>query len=518
MAKYVRLTIHSNWGDLLVQYGLSEVRFLYVPVWPREPEPVSGADSLSPQVTLNWRSGREAALHEVYLGTDETNLPLEDTVSQRGFEADLLLGEIYYWQIVEVNEAETPTAWAGEVWSFSTREFIVVEDFESYDDDIEAGTAIFQTWIDGVENGTGSYIGYEVSNAGTFGERAIVHRGTQAMPLFYDNDTGLRYSETERTFAEPQDWTKHGVTTLVLHFRGDLSNSAAPVYAKINGTKVIYNDGAASTALPVWKQWNIDLASTGANISSVRTLAIGVGDGSTGGTGTILVDDVLLYAMPPQLVIPADPGTNNLSALYAMEGNLQDSSGSGLHGTASGSPPYVDGLPGYGKALSLDGVSDYVDLPVGPLLSTLGSSTFATWVDISNVGNAWQRIFDFGTDTSNYMFLSPYTGGRSARFAIRTATVGEQIVNAPGPLSTGWHHMAVVIDSANMTLQLYQDGTLVSSAATTVLPKDMAMATQNWLGRSQYEADPYFVGSLDEFRIYDRALSEAEIHYLAGDR
>ena len=106
----------------------------------------------------------------------------------------------------------------------------------------------------------------------------------------------------------------------------------------------------------------------------------------------------------------------------------------------------------------------------------------------------------------------------AARFAIRTPTVGEQIVNAPGPLSTGWHHMAVVIDSANMTLRLYQDGTLVSSAATTVLPKDMAMATQNWLGRSQYAVDPYFAGSLDDFCIYDRALSEAEIRYLAGDR
>jgi hypothetical protein len=63
------------------------------------------------------------------------------------------------------------------------------------------------------------------------------------------------------------------------------------------------------------------------------------------------------------------------------------------------------------------------------------------------------------------------------------------------------------------------DGVVVGTGATTILPKDMGNTTQNWLGRSQYyPADAHFTGSLDEFRIYNRALSASEVRYLAGDR
>ncbi|MEN6426418.1 MAG: LamG domain-containing protein, partial [Phycisphaerales bacterium] len=82
----------------------------------------------------------------------------------------------------------------------------------------------------------------------------------------------------------------------------------------------------------------------------------------------------------------------------------------------------------------------------------------------------------------------------------------------------GWHHTAVTIDSVSMTIRLYLDGELIASGVTTVLPKDLGTTTQNWLGRSQYTADAYFLGSLDDFRIYNRVLSDAELRYLAGDR
>jgi hypothetical protein len=78
--------------------------------------------------------------------------------------------------------------------------------------------------------------------------------------------------------------------------------------------------------------------------------------------------------------------------------------------------------------------------------------------------------------------------------------------------------VAVVIDGSAMTLRLYQDGELIASRPTTVLPKDLGVTNQNWLGRSQFTADAYFVGQLDEFRLYNRALSEGELRYLAGDR
>jgi hypothetical protein len=235
----------------------------------------------------------------------------------------------------------------------------------------------------------------------------------------------------------------------------------------------------------------------------------------------IFVDEIRLYRVAPQVVAPVNPGTNGLAALYAMENNVQDTSGKNLHGTANGNLAYVQGPPGQGKALAFDGVNAYVDLPIGSLVSTLGSSTFATWVNYANVGNAWQRIFDFGTGTTIYMFMTPDSGSDHVRFAITIggyAVTAEQRVTCPWEFPAGWHHVAVVIDSVSMTLRLYQDGSLVDSGPTIRLPKDLGVTTQNRLGRSQYPADAYFNGSLDDFRIYNRALSEAEVRYLAGDR
>jgi hypothetical protein len=534
VAQHVRLTINDNWGGLLPQYGLSEVRFYYIPVSARQPVPAAGATDVYPQVTLDWLAGREAASHQVYLSADrqavEEETALAATVSEPTCELALDLDRTYFWKVVEVNEAETPTSWESDIWSFSTASYIVVDDFESYSN--LSPHRVFQTWLDGAGfspdeffpngdpgNGSGSLVGYDPA-LGNIMETGRVYGGRQSMPLFYDNDAAPRYSETQRTYATPQDWSQHGITTLVVHFRGDPNNVSAPLYAKINSAKVFYNGGAPCTAIPVWRQWNIDLASlAGANLTSVRTLALGVGDGTAGGTGTIFIDDIRLYQTPPPVIAPVDPGTGGLVALYAMENNVQDSSGKGYHGTTSGDPLYVEGPPGGGKALQFDGLNDYVSLPIGALLSSLTDSTFAVWVDFSGSGGDWQRVFDFGTGTTNYMFLTANVAGSQApRFAIRTATVGEQVVTGSAALGTGWHHLAVVIDAAGMTLRLYQDGTLVASGATTLLPKDLAATTQDWLGRSQFTADAFFNGALDDFRIFNRALSESEVRYLAGDR
>ena len=70
-AKYVRLTAKSNWSGTRPQFGLSEVRFFYVPASPRQPQPVSGAAGVDVDAILSWRAGREAASHKVYFGTDQ---------------------------------------------------------------------------------------------------------------------------------------------------------------------------------------------------------------------------------------------------------------------------------------------------------------------------------------------------------------------------------------------------------------------------------------------------------------
>ncbi|MCH7559210.1 MAG: discoidin domain-containing protein, partial [Planctomycetes bacterium] len=135
-AKYIRLTTNSNWGaGLLDQYGLSEVRFLYIPVRARGPQPDSGTTDVAVDVTLGFRAGREADTHDVYLSTDEQavidgNVPVTTVTETSYGPLSLDLGTTYYWKINEVNEAETPTTWQGEIWNFTTPEFFVVDGFE----------------------------------------------------------------------------------------------------------------------------------------------------------------------------------------------------------------------------------------------------------------------------------------------------------------------------------------------------------------------------------------------------
>jgi hypothetical protein len=216
--KYVRLTVNSGYG-MMGQYGLSEVRFLYVPAQAREPQPANGATDVEVGTALAWRGGREAVSHEVYLGTDPNALTLAGTVASATFApSNLQFGSTYYWQIDEVNEADATTVWGGDLWSFSTQEYAMIDGFESYNDDIEAGTAIFDTWLDGWVNNNGSTVGYFDS---PFAEKTIVHGGSQSMPLQYDNSASPFYSEAEREFDSAQNWTGNGADRLVLYVRGN---------------------------------------------------------------------------------------------------------------------------------------------------------------------------------------------------------------------------------------------------------------------------------------------------------
>jgi len=285
-ARAVRLTITGAYG-MLGQYGLSEVQFLSIPVQARLPEPADAATEVDVTPALTWRAGREAASHEVYLGTDEAAVidgtALVGTVTQNSYTADnLALDTMYYWKVTEVNEAEVISTWEGSVWSFSTQPYIVVDDFEAYNDD---DNVIYETWIDGWINETGSTVGYLVE---PFAEQTIVNSGKQSMPLFYDN-VGVATSEVDLSLN--QDWTAHGVQSLAISFYGDVDNSGGQLYVKINGTKV--GAGAAiDLTLASWQVWTIDLVATGANLSNVTQLTIGV-EGA-GANGVLYVDDVRL--------------------------------------------------------------------------------------------------------------------------------------------------------------------------------------------------------------------------------
>ena len=193
-------------------------------------------------------------------------------------------GTTYYWRVDEVNAVTYP----GEVWSFTTQAYAVVDDFESYTDKT-GNRKSMRRWIDGFDRPATN--GAVVGQVGGSQRHLLPKRPSSTAAsrrCRSPTTTQGRPSEATRTFDPPQDWSQHGVTTLVLFFRGDPANAGAPIYVKINGTKVLYNNGAASTTLPLWKQWNIDLASLGASLKSVKTLTIGVGNGSASAGGNHL--------------------------------------------------------------------------------------------------------------------------------------------------------------------------------------------------------------------------------------
>ena len=291
--KYVRLTVNSGYGTR-GSYGLSEVRFLYIPAQAREPEPADGAAEVSPETMLSWRPGREASSHEVYLGTDAADLALLETAGEpSATPGDLAFGATYYWRVDEVNEAEAISVWSGDVWSFVVQEFGLIDGFEDYDNE---DNPIYDTWIDGWINETGSTVGYLTE---PFAERTIVNSGAQSMPLAYDNSVSPFYSEAEYDLGG-MDLAANGADTLQLYVHGDTTNTAETLYvalANSNGQMAVVSHSDATVIQgDTWVEWQIPLSEfSGVNLASVATIYVGVGDRANptaGGTGIIYVDDI----------------------------------------------------------------------------------------------------------------------------------------------------------------------------------------------------------------------------------
>ncbi|HUV63923.1 MAG TPA: LamG-like jellyroll fold domain-containing protein, partial [Sedimentisphaerales bacterium] len=305
-AKYVRLTINSNWGGILKQYGLSEVRFFSVPVFAREPSPVSGATNVDVDMTLSWRPGREAARHDVYLSTDEQavmdGIAPVSTVTEASYSPGPLdVDGTYYWRIDEVNDVQTPATWRSDIWSFTTIDSIVVDGFEFYNDlnpDLPGSNRIFDKWLDGYGTATnGAIVGHDDP---PYAEQDIVYSGFQSMPYFYNNN--FKFSEAQLPLSPAQNWTRHGVTSLVLYFYGDPANAVEQMYVKVNDFKVVYGGAPLNITTAEWNQWSIDLALLSVNLQNVTKIAIGFGDGTAtkaGGSGVVYFDNIGLYRSAP---------------------------------------------------------------------------------------------------------------------------------------------------------------------------------------------------------------------------
>jgi hypothetical protein len=536
-ARFVRLTVQSSWGG--IQFGLSEVRFYYVPVQAREPQPAANAAGVGPEVTLQWRAGRKAASHDVYLSADrqavqEGSAPVTHTNSTSLDAGTLTLNTTYYWRVDEVNTADTPAAWVGEVWSFSTPEFLIVEDFESYTDD--EGKRVYETWSDGWgTNNNGSQVGY--ANA-PFAERTIVNSGKQSMPLFYNN-TNAAFSEATRTFIAAQDWTRAGVKALALAFRGEPNNAPGKVYVKINNAKLVYDGDVGAVAQTRWTQWNIDLGTLGAGLGNVTRLSVGI---DSTGQGRVYVDDIRLYpsrclaALNPlagdlnqDCVVdyrdldlmandwlrqdsslatsPAAPSTTGLLAHYTLDGNVLDSSGSNLNGTISGNPVYLAGMAG--QALNFDGTGDYVDCTNHVKWDAITDKlTVAAWIRVDVFDVTYQPIVTKG-DNSWRIARNSETNTIQWRCNGPTPTFR---INGVVNVNDGeWHHVAGTYDGA--TAWLYVDGVSDGTQATAGA---IAKNTQKvFIGANAQQTARLWKGAIDDVWIHTRALTELEVRYLA---
>jgi len=287
------------------------------------PNPANGAVDVKQTQILSWSPGIYAASHELYFGTDKDAVKNADTGSPEykgtrdlgaeSYDPGMLLWDTtYYWRIDEVNNTNPDSPWPGILWSFTTANFLIVDDFEDYD---AGDNQIWYAWKDGLGygipgtepyypgNGTGSAVGDE--NTPSYTEETIVHGGNQSMPVFYDNSV-LMYSEVEKTLTYPRDWTENGVSTLSIWFRGNSDNVAETLYVVLNGSAVVTHDNPDAAQITRWTEWTIDLqafADQGVNLSNVNTIGLGLGDRNNpqaGGSGTMYFDDIRLYPPPPE--------------------------------------------------------------------------------------------------------------------------------------------------------------------------------------------------------------------------
>ncbi|MCK4291555.1 MAG: discoidin domain-containing protein [Planctomycetes bacterium] len=564
-AKYVKLTANSNWGGT-DQYGLSEVRFLYIPVWPGDRSPQDGAEDVPIDVTLDWREGRETATNQVYLGTDEqavtgsavppVPIAAGGCVSSYG-PLSLDLDTTYYWKIAEVNDVEDPNVWESDVWSFTTIDSLIVDDMESYGDGAvvgEPGSKIWYTWKDGegwtdaeptyLGNASGSLV--ELGTDPAFGSRSLMYNyssnGTNSLGKGGKNF----YSEATAAISDlpmiDQDWTKGGAKALSLQFYGDPDNAAGAteqMYVKLNGTKIVYDGDMADIKEPWWHEWLIDLTDFAINLANVTQISIGFGNegsGTPGGSGTVHFDEIRLY--PAQCVAkygPAGDITNDcfvgvedfvvlanawhmpyLAVEYTFDTDLSDTSGNGRHGIDVNSPSVHDGM------LTLNG-TNFVDIPFGADNPFDGSQDFSIAMDFKTTTPSI-LISSARDDEPDHHSMAVYIHHWDEPFwgevvydnFYVTASTAED-----DPFDGEWHTMVVTYEADDEWFTVYLDG--VPGEGTEMNPEIPNIADDTVrIGGSLNTEFPYrndagnFSDDIDNVRIYNLALSQEDVFNVSG--
>ena len=300
---------HLFWSTPTMAEQVIPAGPLQPPLRANSSTPTNGAVDVKQTIILGWNAGDAAASHEVYFGTDAEAVKNADASSPE-YKGSRSLGSesydpgqlewdsTYYWRVDEVNDTNPDSPWTGAVWNFTTANFLIVEDMESYNDlnEGEPGSnRIYLAWVDGFDNPAtnGSVVGH--ANP-PFAEQSTVHSGKQSMPFAYNNAVGK--SEATLTLTYPRDWTEKGVDTLGIWYIGDAANAAETMYVVLNGTSGADNPDANAAQAEDWTEWRASLSEFNVNLSNVNTITLGLRS-VTGGTGMMFFDDIRLYPPAP---------------------------------------------------------------------------------------------------------------------------------------------------------------------------------------------------------------------------
>jgi hypothetical protein len=291
----------------------------FEPVNAYGPSPANGSSDVVIDSVLSWKLGKFAATSDVYFGSDFNDVNSVDVsnlseypnvnyanVNGNTYNPGLLdFNTNYYWRVDMVNNVDPEGLWKGNVWSFTTGDYVVIDDFESYNDineGEEGSKRIYLVWSDGYANPNtnGSTIGYpdpDFANNEHFVEADIVHGGNQSGPLLYNNTTASYSEVTLLTSATTlgSDWTQRGLNTLSIWFYGDPNNTAGTeqLYIKLNSSRLLVS--GVDITLAEWQNVEIPLEDFGIGLTNVSQIVIGLErTGAIGSEGILFMDDIRL--------------------------------------------------------------------------------------------------------------------------------------------------------------------------------------------------------------------------------
>jgi hypothetical protein len=475
----------------------------------------------------------------------------------------------------------------GSVWSFNVQDYLVIEDFESYDLD---SNLITNTWLDGmrdlpdppyyiVVNGAMLFLGTAYPEQQEE-QRNPVKGGKQSLYFAYDNTGGWfgdvpYYSEAQLDFDPTRDFTEYAIKALVLHFYGD-PNADANVPE--NQMYLTLGDGSGNVASvnygrypgqdishlneTEWHEWNLDLQDfndAGVNIDDVNKLIIGFGvpgnETTPGGIGDIYFDDIRVYLSRcvPSIAKPLVDISGNCEVDFVdvrmitedwLEADLivptatpaapvahyefnetsgilvPDSSLFGRHGTVVEGTPIWDSDGKYNGCLNFDETYG-VSIPPAIFGDVNEAVTISVWANgDANQPDHTNVILQAGTgvEPDHHFIISIYTDWQDGEVEFATGYDDDDSetwqVDEVSDWAGEWRHYAFVSDTTRDFQGIYYQGRLVSEGTTDSPMAGIGVAN---IGLATDRVHDEYIGRLDDVRIYDYGLSDAEIAYIASE-